>query len=167
MKFSQLAAAALVAIGSTSSFAAMTSESSYIDAPSFVYTFAATAIQVNETMFSYSLDLNDTDFSAFFASPASYFVTGGISGTKFSISSVTLNGVPWMPTIGSDIDLGTMMVGPTDMLTIDVVGTRVSSGANFNGQLVLTPVPEPETYALMLAGLGIIGFVAARRKSQG
>jgi hypothetical protein len=28
----------------------------------------------------------------------------------------------------------------------------------------LTPIPEPETYALMLAGLGAMGFVARRRK---
>jgi len=29
----------------------------------------------------------------------------------------------------------------------------------------LAPVPEPETYALMLAGLGLVGFMARRRKS--
>ena len=29
----------------------------------------------------------------------------------------------------------------------------------------VTPVPEPETYALMLAGLGAIGWIARRRKS--
>lgn len=28
----------------------------------------------------------------------------------------------------------------------------------------VSPIPEPETYAMMLAGLGILGFVARRRK---
>jgi hypothetical protein len=30
----------------------------------------------------------------------------------------------------------------------------------------LTPVPEPETYAMLLAGLGLMGVVARRRKQQ-
>jgi hypothetical protein len=30
----------------------------------------------------------------------------------------------------------------------------------------LTPVPEPETYAMMLAGLGLIGFATRRRKQK-
>jgi len=29
----------------------------------------------------------------------------------------------------------------------------------------VSPVPEPETYAMMLAGLGLLGFAARRRKS--
>jgi hypothetical protein len=28
------------------------------------------------------------------------------------------------------------------------------------------PVPEPETYALMLAGLGLVGFAARRGKQR-
>jgi hypothetical protein len=38
------------------------------------------------------------------------------------------------------------------------------SNINFFVRDVVTPVPEPETYALLLAGLGAIGLVARRRR---
>jgi len=31
---------------------------------------------------------------------------------------------------------------------------------------VITAVPEPETYAMLLAGLGLIGLMTSRRKLQ-
>lgn len=34
-----------------------------------------------------------------------------------------------------------------------------------NVRMTVTPVPEPETYAMPLAGLGLLGFMA-RRKHQ-
>ncbi|ODT83069.1 MAG: hypothetical protein ABS69_04705 [Nitrosomonadales bacterium SCN 54-20] len=37
-------------------------------------------------------------------------------------------------------------------------------GINNEGQVIVLAVPEPETYALMLAGLGLIGFMAWRQK---
>lgn len=39
------------------------------------------------------------------------------------------------------------------------------NGATFGLHFNVTPVPEPETYALMLGGLALIGFSARRRKS--
>ena len=36
----------------------------------------------------------------------------------------------------------------------------------YTGGVTIAAVPEPETYAMMLAGLGLIGFSARRRKTQ-
>src|SRR5450759_241341 len=63
------------------------------------------------------------------------------------------------------------------------IGEYTTSGATVNASLisgsgfyptniavsaapVSAPVPEPSTYAMMLAGLGLIGFIAYRRKNN-
>lgn len=50
-------------------------------------------------------------------------------------------------------------------LMFRAVGVDDSYGGSLDAVSVTTAVPEPETYALMLAGLGAIGFVARRRKA--
>ena len=40
------------------------------------------------------------------------------------------------------------------------------SGGAFTLASSVTPVPEPGTYALLFAGLGVVGFVARRRRPQ-
>lgn len=35
---------------------------------------------------------------------------------------------------------------------------------SINSAATATPVPEPETYALLAAGLGMVGFIASRRR---
>lgn len=40
------------------------------------------------------------------------------------------------------------------------------TGGSYGGILAVTPVPEPETYGMLLAGLGLLGFMARRRKLQ-
>lgn len=50
---------------------------------------------------------------------------------------------------------------------LQVSGELVSNdGASFGGAVALAPVPEPETYGLMLGGLGVLGFLAHRRRAK-
>ena len=45
-------------------------------------------------------------------------------------------------------------------------GTLAATSGFFNATVNFNaaPIPEPETYAMMLAGLGLTGFVARRRR---
>ncbi len=58
---------------------------------------------------------------------------------------------------GSSTNIG-MSMAPTGP------GNLIESTALVSGALSVTPVPEPETYALLLAGLGLIGAAARRRR---
>ena len=49
---------------------------------------------------------------------------------------------------------------------LQVSGSLVSNtSGSFGGSMMLTPVPEPETYGMLLAGLGVVGMIARRRKA--
>jgi probable HAF family extracellular repeat protein len=58
-------------------------------------------------------------------------------------------------------------VGMTDLNTLVSLpgGAAYATGINNDGQVAvnLSPIPEPETYAMLLAGLGLLGFIARRR----
>lgn len=47
---------------------------------------------------------------------------------------------------------------------LGVSGSVGSGTASYGGNIAVTSVPELETYALMLAGLGVIGFLSVRRR---
>ena len=95
------------------------------------------------------------------------------NGTTFSSYTIPLT--PNSP-LGSTALTG--VGGPTSVvdqqhegITMDDIGNIYLVSENGGGDInnpqlwVLQPVPEPEAYAMMLAGLGVVGF-AARRKNK-
>jgi hypothetical protein len=54
----------------------------------------------------------------------------------------------------------------TDVGRVKVLNVTTLAGGPAQDQLFITPVPEPEIYAMMAAGLGLMGFVARRRKQS-
>lgn len=55
--------------------------------------------------------------------------------------------------------------GPT-ALTFFATGQSDSVGGSLDNVSVTAAVPEPESYAMMLAGLGLMGAIVRRRKSK-
>lgn len=68
--------------------------------------------------------------------------------------------------------VGTTLVGREGNGTIQFLGTyssiswTASDGENYHMFTIGAPVPEPETYAMLLAGLGLMGGIARRRKAR-
>lgn len=93
---------------------------------------------------------------------------------KFSLNGGAL--VPWGsgPTydFGSIVTLDSGFVSGLNTIDFYVEGNGVTDGfalrtISITAQDAVTaPIPEPETYAMMLAGLGLLGFMAKRRKRQ-
>jgi hypothetical protein len=58
------------------------------------------------------------------------------------------------------------LAGTFTTLTISTNPGEHWHGFNVGTNAVTAPIPEPETYAMMLAGLGLMGMVARRRRAQ-
>ena len=79
--------------------------------------------------------------------------SGFLTGTRYTLFNWTGASMSGVDT--SDFYLSNLPAGET---------ANFSISGNTLG-LTLAPVPEPESYALMLAGLGLLGFMARRRKN--
>lgn len=110
-------------------------------------------------------DLDGNLLQANFISPTVAPTGIAFDGTNFVTSNIFDNSVSfWNGATGAFIRTQTIglpqpMTGNSRLwedLSVDYA-TRPDTGS---------PVPEPETYGMMLMGLGFMGFVARRRKGQ-
>lgn len=99
---------------------------------------------------------------------SSVLSTIGFTATEdINFTSVTLNG--HLLTLASDgqadfayTSAPLWLSGP---LTLVVAGTS-GSNASYSGTINMTVVPEPDTIALLVGGLGLVGLVARRRQKE-
>ena len=112
------------------------------------------------------------------------YSTNGTAFTDFGSYSVLVNGTPntaWTSGINNapfnyayDLSAVTALDNQasvyfrlTDASTVSAnAGTVAAAGTDRvdNFTVIATPVPEADTYALLLAGLGLVGVLARRRK---
>ena len=132
-----------------------------------VFAFDATGVAVGDiSSIAFANDLGDT-------------FRGVTSPTNAPFGSFTL-GIECYDSPGNPCTNGASGGGYVDSLTFTVAGATLS---DFNGRFSadlygngatgvvgtggsVTAVPEPQTYALMLAGLGVVGFMGRRRNKS-
>lgn len=79
----------------------------------------------------------------------------GVSGSNFTVT-----------TSGSDVKLSWAGALEAGTYSVHVTGKSLVGNTQYVATVSATPVPEPETYALMLGGLALVGSIARRRKNQ-
>jgi hypothetical protein len=125
----------------------------------------------NNVVWSQTLNLQagSYDFSALAAStysgsPSSLKAVYTINNTSADIAALQLTA-----TTGQwDALAGSFSLNNAATVQIKLLDLNTDYGGNDFAvdrlSLTAAPVPEPETYALMLAGLGAVGYVARRRR---
>jgi hypothetical protein len=84
-------------------------------------------------------------------------------GNIVALTSITMNH-------GADILCGSALARngavtlDTNTISTGCNNAIVVGGGNGGGTVVTTPVPEPEIYAMMAVGLGLVGWVGRRKK---
>jgi len=103
--------------------------------------FAADSANVQTGFGNFTLTLNPVSFSG-----------GAVGASSFPGDSFSLSGLA--AGVYSVVVSGTIGSGSSPLPNLAILGMSYT----------VTAVPEAETYAMMLAGLGVVGFVAARRR---
>lgn len=122
-------------------------------ADTFSFTLGTAASDLAASVISFASLSRDIDFS-------SITLTGpALAATPFTHSGFDPGPEVWSLSLTGPLQTG--------LYTLSLAGSNVGTKfASYAGTVEVTPVPEPGTGALVLAGLGVVGFVARRRRPQ-
>jgi hypothetical protein len=127
----------------------------------------ANSITLNDLRLSiFSPDGTELFNSGSLTAPLSFadtFTGAGNSGFVFALDAAQAAAAQ---ALAFSADFGANLIGLYANLSDATGGPETFFVASAGGG-VTPPIPEPQTYALMLAGLGVVGFVAARRRRSG
>jgi hypothetical protein len=90
---------------------------------------------------------------------------GGIWDFRFDLTGPQQNRLTANESVTFDATFEQAVVLGSSSFALHVQGLTDAQGGS--AWYVPPPVPEPETYAMMLAGLGMLGFTARRKKLSG
>jgi hypothetical protein len=100
--------------------------------------------------------------------PPANTVTIGSIGSDFAMSiygGVAATPGPLLGSVGAGGSLTNLGLSPGNYY-LKFTGTAYGVGGQYSAAINALPVPEPETYSMMLAGLGAFGFLARRRRKN-
>lgn len=93
-----------------------------------------------------------------------YDVLGSLAGSNFLISSASFNGQALDVVTFGNFSYSPIEYSGLSPFTVSITGSKVGVGPGLlSGSVIVSAVPEPESIAMMLAGLGIIAAVVRRR----
>jgi hypothetical protein len=92
--------------------------------------------------------------------------TVGLNITKFDLVLAGGSLVATGTGAGGSWNIASTLLAPGSYV-LEIAGKVTGSvRGNYNGTLNVSPVPEPETYGMLLGGLALVGVVARRKAKQ-
>jgi PEP-CTERM motif len=162
MNFKAIAAAALVACAGAASAADFNWASH--DSAEFGFNFATGNGGLISDKYSFSLASTSGILGVAVSNDGGPLNLTGGTVELFKVGSSAAIGSFSFDSTAVNYSFGALTAGDYFYTVTAAVATGAIAGS-YALTSQLAPVPEPETYALMLAGLAAVGFVARRRKS--